>query len=422
MTTTINRDIAMSYLLEDDPEVATIISREGTRIENTIDLVAAENHCPRSLMEALGSVFNMKAAEGYPGNRFHAGCIHADELEALAISRAKKLFGAEHVNVQPHSGVSANLAVYFSVLEPGDRVLAMKLSHGGHLSHGDAASITGKCFQFQHYGLNPRTEQIDYNQIEKLASKFKPKMIVAGASSYSRLIDYEKMAEIAKSVSAYLMVDMAHIAGLVAAGVIPSPVPVSDFVTFTTYKTMRGPRGGVILCRKEHGNPIDRAVFPGSQGTPALNMIAAKAACFELALQPDFFPLQKNTLKNAARFAREFEDKGYRIVSGGTQNHLIVLDLRPKGLTGNVSEAALESVGVIVNRNVIPNDPENPKVTSGIRLGSPAITARGMRIAEVIQIAELMDMVMVNMDRKEILDQVSDSVSQLCKAFPVYAK
>ena len=411
----------MSYLLEDDPEVAAIINRERTRIENTIDLIAAENHCPRSLLEALGSVFNMKAAEGYPGNRFHAGCIHADELEALAISRAKRLFGADHVNVQPHSGVSANFAVYFSVLEPGDRVLAMKLSHGGHLSHGDAASITGKCFQFQHYGLDSGTEQIDYNQIEKLASKFKPKMIVAGASSYSRLIDYEKMAEIAESVSAYLMVDMAHIAGLVAAGVIPSPIPFSDFVTFTTYKTMQGPRGGVILCRKEYGNTIDRAVFPGSQGTPSLNMIAAKAACFKLALQPDFIALQKNILKNAARFAREFEDKGYRIVSGGTQNHLIVIDLRPKGLTGSVSEAVLESVGVIVNRNVIPNDPENPRVTSGIRLGSPAITARGMGIAEVLQIAEWMDMAMMNMGRKGILDHVSDSVSQLCQAFPVYA-
>ena len=412
----------MSYLLEDDPEVATIINRERTRIENTINLVAAENHCPRSVLEALGSVFNMKAAEGYPGNRFHAGCIHADALEALAISRAKRLFGADHVNVQPHSGVSANFAVYFSVLDPGDRILAMKLSHGGHLSHGDAASITGKCFQFLHYGLDPGTQQIDYKQVEELASTFKPKMIVAGASSYSRLIDYEKMARIAESVSAYLMVDMAHIAGLVAAGVIPNPVPFSDFVTFTTYKTMRGPRGGVILCRKDYGTTIDRAVFPGSQGTPSLNMIAAKAACFKLAQEPDFITLQKNILINAARFAREFEDKGYRIVSGGTQNHLIVIDLRPKGLTGNVSEAVLESVGVIVNRNVIPNDPENFKVTSGIRLGSPAISARGMGIREVRQIAELMDRALTHRDRKEILDQVSDSVSQLCNAFPVYAR
>ena len=412
----------MSYLLDDDPEVATIINRERTRIENTINLVAAENHCPRSVLEALGSVFNMKAAEGYPGNRFHAGCIHADALEALAISRAKRLFGADHVNVQPHSGVSANFAVYFSVLDPGDRILAMKLSHGGHLSHGDAASITGKCFQFLHYGLDPGTQQIDYKQVEELASTFKPKMIVAGASSYSRLIDYEKMARIAESVSAYLMVDMAHIAGLVAAGVIPNPVPFSDFVTFTTYKTMRGPRGGVILCRKDYGTTIDRAVFPGSQGTPSLNMIAAKAACFKLAQEPDFITLQKNILINAARFAREFEDKGYRIVSGGTQNHLIVIDLRPKGLTGNVSEAVLESVGVIVNRNVIPNDPENFKVTSGIRLGSPAISARGMGIREVRQIAELMDRALTHRDRKEILDQVSDSVSQLCNAFPVYAR
>jgi glycine hydroxymethyltransferase len=317
-------------------------------------------------MEALGSVFNMKAAEGYPGNRFHAGCIYADELETLAVSRATRLFGAEHANVQPHSGVSANLAVYFSVLEPGDRILSMKLSHGGHLSHGDDASITGKCFRFRHYGVDPDSEQIDYEQIEKLAATFKPRMIVAGASSYSRLIDYVKLADIAKSVSAYFMVDMAHIAGLVAAGVIPSPVSVSDFVTFTTYKTMRGPRGGVILCRKEYSHPIDRAVFPGSQGTPSLNMIAAKAVCFELALQPEFISLQKNTVANAARFGREFEDKGYRIVSGGTHNHLLVIDLRPKNLTGSASEAVLETVGIIVNRNVIPNDPQGPKVTSGI--------------------------------------------------------
>ena len=412
----------MSYLSRDDPDVADIIDRERTRIESTIDLVAAENHCPPSHMEALGSVFNMKAAEGYPGNRFHAGCIYADELEALAVSRTTRLFGAEHANVQPHSGVSANLAVYFSVLEPGDRILSMKLSHGGHLSHGDDASITGKCFDFQHYGLNPETEQIDYDQIEKLATTFKPRMIVAGASSYSRLINYEKIADIAKSVSAYLMVDMAHIAGLVAAGVIPSPVAVSDFVTFTTYKTMRGPRGGVILCRKEYGPLIDRAVFPGSQGTPSLNMIAAKAVCFELALQPEFLSLQKNTIANAARFGQEFKDRGYRIVSGGTDNHMIVIDLRPKGLTGYASEAVLEKVGVIVNRNVIPNDPQGPRVTSGIRLGSPAITARGMGKAEVRQISELMDLTMTHSDRRETLDQVSDAVSRLCKAFPVYAQ
>ena len=412
----------MSYLTSDDPEVAAIIDREATRIENTIDLVAAENHCPRSLMEALGSVFNMKAAEGYPGKRFHAGCMHADELEVLAITRAKRLFGAEHVNVHPHSGVSANFAVYFSVLEPGDRVLSMKLSHGGHLSHGDAASITGKCFHFQHYGVDPGSEQIDYNQIQKFASRFKPKMIVAGASSYSRLIDYKKMAEIAESVSAYLMVDMAHIAGLVAAGVIPSPIPFSDFVTFTTYKTMRGPRGGIILCRGKYGKIIDRAVFPGSQGTPALNMIAAKAACMNLALQPEFVNHQKNILKNADRFASEFENKGYRIVSGGTQNHLLVIDLRPKGLTGDAAEAVLESVGVIVNRNVIPNDPENPQVTSGIRLGAPAITARGMGTRQVCQIAELMDAALTHMDRKDILTQASKAVSQLCQAFPVYSK
>ena len=412
----------MDYLSRDDPDVAEIISRERTRIENTIDLVAAENYCPPSLMEAMGSVFNMKAAEGYPGRRFHAGCIYADELEELAVLRATRLFGAEHANLQPHSGVSANLAVYFSVLEPGDRILSMKLSHGGHLSHGDDASVTGKCFHFQHYGVDPDTEQIDYEQIEKLATTFKPRMIVAGASSYSRLIDYEKIADIAKRVSAYFMVDMAHIAGLVAAGVIPSPVDVSDFVTFTTYKTMRGPRGGVILCRKKYAHLIDRAVFPGSQGTPSLNMIAAKAVCFELARQPGFINLQKNTVANAALFGREFEDRGYRIVSGGTQNHMIVIDLRPKGLTGFASETVLETVGIIVNRNVIPNDTQGPQVTSGVRLGSPAMSARGMGKTEVRKISEMMDLAMIHRDRNDILDQVADDVAQLCKAFPVYSR
>ncbi|MFQ5770786.1 MAG: serine hydroxymethyltransferase [bacterium] len=410
----------MHHLFQDDPAVAQIISNEESRIENTLDLIAAENHCPRSVMEAQGSVFNMKAAEGYPGRRFHAGCEHADALEKLAVSRAKHLFNAEHANVQPHSGVSANLAIYFSVLKPGDRILSMKLSHGGHLSHGDAASITSKCFQFRHYGVHPETEQIDYDHVRELALEFKPKMIVAGASSYSRLIDYERMAEIARDESAFLLVDMAHIAGLVAARVIPSPVPHSDFVTFTTYKTMMGPRGGVILCKQRHSRNIDRTIFPGSQGTPSLHMIAAKAVCFQLTMQPAFIGIQQNVLKNAVCFANEFEKKGYRIVSGGTDNHLVLVDLTPKALKGNAAETTLESVGIIVNRNVIPNDPEKPQITSGIRIGSPAITARGMGIPEVIQIVELMDTAMTNSTQKGLLRQVSDAVSKLCKQFPVY--
>ena len=409
----------MPYLMQDDPEVARIVRDEESRVENTLDLIAAENHAPYSILEAQGSIFNLKAAEGFPGNRFHAGCHHADELEELAVSRAKRLFNAEHANVQPHSGVSANLAVYFSVLDVGDRILSMKLSHGGHLSHGDPASMTSRCFDFQHYGLNPNTEQIDYDEIENLAKSFKPCMIVAGASSYPRLIDYIKLAEIAQSASAFLLVDMAHIAGLVSAKVIPSPVPHADFVTFTTYKTLRGGRGGVILCKQAHADRIDRALFPGGQGTPSLNFVAAKAVCFHLALDTDFVKLQKNTLQNAACFAAEFGRLGYRIVSGGTDNHLVLIDLRSKGLTGAHAEKALESVGIVVNRNVIPRDPERPDVTSGIRIGSPAITSRGMAEPEVRLIVRMMDTAMLNSEDPQILKQVTSDVQDLCKKFPV---
>lgn len=409
----------MPYLIKDDPEVARIIQDEESRLENTLDLIAAENHAPRSVLEAQGSVFSLKAAEGFPGNRFHAGCRHADELESLAVSRAKVLFGAEHANVQPHSGVSANLAVYFSLLEVGDRILSMKLSHGGHLSHGDAASMTSRCFDFQHYGLNLKTEQIDYDELENLARDFRPRMIVAGASSYPRLIDYEKIAQIAQSVSAVLLVDMAHIAGLVAAKVIPSPVPHADFVTFTTYKTLRAGRGGVILCKQKYANRINRAIFPGGQGTPSLNLIAAKAVCFHLAQTEDFVELQKKTLKNAGCFAAEFERLGYRLVSGGTDNHLVLVDLRSRGLTGALAEETLESVGIIVNRNVIPADPERPEVSSGIRIGSPAITSRGMQESQVRQIALMMDTAMSNTENTQILKQVAQEVQDLCQQFPI---
>jgi len=410
----------MQYLPGHDPVVARIIRQEESRIENTLDLIAAENHAPRSIFEAQGSIFSTKAAEGYPGNRFHAGCICADELESLAIARAKRLFGAEHANLQPHSGVSANLAVYFSVLKVGDRILTMKLSHGGHLSHGDPSSITSKCFHFKHYGLNLKTERINYEEVEELARSFKPRMIVAGASSYPRLIDYEKMARIARSVSAYFMVDMAHIAGLVAAGVIPGPVPHADFVTFTTYKTLNGGRGGVILCRQAHAQKISKTIFPGAQGTPSLNLLAAKAVCFKLALEPEFKERQKKTLENAAAFAAGFEKKGYRIVSGGTDNHLVLVDLRSKDLTGDLAEKTLESVGIIVNRNIIPGDPRRPDITSGIRVGSPAITTRRMGTQEVAQIVNLMDIAMLNSRNHDVLEQVSQEVADLCLKFPVY--
>ena len=410
----------MRYLPNDDPDVAQIVQREEARIENTLDLIAAENHAPRSILEAQGSIFSTKAAEGYPGRRFHAGCVYADELESLAIKRAKRLFGADHANLQPHSGVSANLAVYFSVLNIGDSILSMKLSHGGHLSHGDPSSVTSNCFNFQHYGLDAQTEQIDYDEVRDVANAFKPQMIIAGASSYPRLIDYRLMSDIAASVEAYLLVDMAHIAGLVAAGVIPSPVPHADFVTFTTYKTLKGGRGGVILCRKAHEKKISKTIFPGAQGTPSLNLLAAKAVCFKLAMEKGFKEEQIKTLENAAAFADRFAMKGYRIVSGGTDNHLVLVDLRSKGLTGDIAEKTLESVGIIVNRNVIPGDPQKPDVTSGIRIGSPGITARGMGEVEVARVVDLMDAAMVNRDDSDVLGNVSREVADLCRKFPVY--
>lgn len=410
----------MKFLHKDDPELAEVIKKEEARIENTIDLIAAENHSPPAIMEALGSVFNTKTIEGYPGKRFHAGCVHADEVENLAISRGKQLFGAEYINVQPHSGTSANLAVYFSVLDVGDRILSMNLPHGGHLSHGHRASITSRCFEFKHYGLDKDTERIDYETVRELAHAFKPRMIVAGASSYPRLIDYEKMSEIAGEVSAYLFTDMAHIAGLVAAKVIPSPVPYSDFVTFTGYKTLMGGRGGVIISRQEYAKKIDSAIFPGCQGTSAVNLIAAKALNFKLAMTPEFIAIQNKTIENAACLADELGKRACRIVTGGTDNHQVLVDLAPRGLDGNRAEKLLESVGIITNRNVIPRDSENPGKVSGIRLGSSAAAARGMGKSEMVKIAGLINDAMENSDQKDILDRVSSEVLGLCKRFPVY--
>jgi len=410
----------MKHLRIHDQEVFRIIEAEKERIENTIDLIAAENHAPLSILEAQGSAFNLKAAEGYPGRRFHAGCGQADDLENLAVERGKKLFGADHINVQPHSGTSANLAVYFAVLKPGDRILSMRLSHGGHLSHGDTASITSKCFRFAHYGLDPDTEQLDYDAIAKQAADFTPRMIVAGASAYARLIDYRRLAGIARNVSAYLLVDMAHIAGLVAAGVIPSPVPVSDFVTFTTYKTLMGGRGGAIICKEKFRRQIDRTVFPGSQGTPALNQVAAKAVCFHLAATREFAEVQKRTVANAAAMAAEFKRLGYRLVSGGTDNHLVLVDLRPKGSTGRAAEEVLESTGIIVNRNVIPNDPQPPDRASGIRVGAGAISARGLETSDARRIVGLIDAALSNAGRQQVLRDVASEVAVICRNFPVY--
>ena len=409
----------MSYLSHDDPELAGLVSKEENRLENTLNLIAAENHSPPSILEVMGSVFNTKTIEGYPGKRFHAGCVNVDEVENLAIERGKKLFEAEYINVQPHSGTSANLAVYFSVLEVGDRVLSMSLPHGGHLSHGHQASITSKCFNFSHYKVHPETERIDYEEIRERAHSVKPRMIVAGASSYPRLIDYQKMAGIAKEISAFLLVDMAHLAGLVAAKVIPSPVPHCDFATFTCYKTMMGGRGGVILCKEIYGKKIDKAVFPGCQGTTAVNLLAAKALIFKLAMESTFVSIQKKTIKNARIMAQVFMEKGYRIVSGGTDNHQVLLDLTSRGISGKSAENRLESVGIVVNRNVIPEDERKPGKVSGIRLGSGAVSARGMGETQMRQIVELMDVAMMNQAEQEGLQEVKDEVLKLCRAFPV---
>jgi glycine hydroxymethyltransferase len=409
----------MSYLYKDDPELIQVIRDESNRLDNTLNLIAAENHSPLSILEVMGSVLNTKTIEGYPGKRFHAGCTNVDRIENLAIDRGKSLFGAEYINVQPHSGTSANLAVYFSVLNVGDRILAMSLPHGGHLSHGHSASITGKCFDFAHYKLDPKTELIDYEQIRYMAHSEKPKMIVAGASSYPRLIDYKKISKIAKEVSALFLTDMAHLAGLVAARLIPSPVPYCDFVTFTCYKTMMGGRGGIILSKKKHGKKIDRAVFPGCQGTSAVNLLAAKALIFKLAAEEQFISIQKMTLKNAKVMAQAFLEKGYRIISNGTDNHQVLIDLTSKGISGKLAETCLESVGIILNRNVVPNDADSPGKISGIRIGSGAVSARGMGEPQMLQIVDLMDITMMNLTKKRVLTEIKKDVLKICQAFPI---
>lgn len=412
----------MANIDKADPEITQLIEGEKARLENTLNLIAAENHMPAAILETLGSVLNTKTIEGYPGKRFHAGCVHVDAVESLAIERGRALFGAEHVNVQPHSGTSANLAVYFSVLDIGDRILAMNLAHGGHLSHGHPASITGRCFKFRHYGVDPATELIDYDQVSRMADEFRPKMIVAGASSYPRCIDYARMAEIARDASACLLVDMAHLAGLVAAGVIPSPVPHSDFVTFTGYKTLMGPRGGVILCRAPYARKIDRTIFPGCQGTSAVNLIAAKAMAFKLAGEKAFIDIQAQTVANAACLAQALADRGYRIVTGGTDNHLVLVDVRSKGTAGGPAEQTLESVGLIANRNVIPGDEHRPGTVSGVRFGTAAVTTRGMGKPEMREIAHMIDTALAgDQGPAGRFEKVKEQVAALCGRFPVYA-
>ena len=411
----------MSYIEKFDKEIYNAIIEEEKRQEEGIELIASENFVSKAVMEAAGSVFTNKYAEGYPEKRYYGGCRNADTVEKLAIERLKKLFGAKYANVQPHSGSQANMGVYIALLEPGDKILGMGLSSGGHLTHGYKINFSGKIYHGIEYGLNPETEMLDYDTIRKLALENKPKMIIAGASAYSRIIDFKKFREIADESGAYLMVDMAHIAGLVAAGEHPSPMEYADVVTSTTHKTLKGPRGGIILTNNEEiAQKVDRVVFPGIQGGPLMHIIAAKAVAFKEALSPEFKIYQKQVAKNARALSEELVKGGLRIVSGGTDNHLMLVDLRPKGVTGKLAEEKLEEAGITCNKNAIPNDPEKPFITSGIRLGTPAITARGMKEKETAEIARMILKVLENVNDKEKIKEVKNEVLKLTERFPLY--
>jgi glycine hydroxymethyltransferase len=408
-------------LSEVDPEVFAAIENEKKRQHTHLELIASENIASKAVLEAMGSVMTDKYAEGYPAKRYYGGCENMDVVESLAIERAKQLFGAEHANVQPHSGAQANQAVYSVVLQPGDTFLAMDLSMGGHLTHGSPVNFSGTLYRAVHYGVRPDTEEIDYDQVRDLARQHRPKLIVAGASCYPRIIDCAAFREIADEVGAKLLVDMAHIAGLVAAGEHPSPIPYADFVTTTTHKTLRGPRGGMILCKAEYAQAIDKAVFPGMQGGPLMHMIAAKAVCFKEALQPEFKVYQAQIRRNARALANGLAQRGFRLVSGGTDNHLMLIDLRPQKLTGRKAQVVLDSVHITVNRNMIPFDPEKPFVTSGIRLGTPAVTTRGMAEPEMQLIAALIARTLEAPEDTERLEAVRREVLALCDQFPVLA-
>ena len=411
----------MSYIEKFDKEIYNAIIEEEKRQEEGIELIASENFVSKAVMEAAGSVFTNKYAEGYPEKRYYGGCRNADTVEKLAIERLKKLFGAKYANVQPHSGSQANMGVYIALLEPGDKILGMGLSSGGHLTHVYKINFSGKIYHGIEYGLDPETEMLDYDAIRKLALENKPKMIVAGASAYSRIIDFKKFREIADESGAYLMVDMAHIAGLVAAGEHPSPMEYADVVTSTTHKTLKGPRGGIILTNNEEiAQKVDRVVFPGIQGGPLMHIIAAKAVAFKEALSPEFKIYQKQVAKNARALSEELVKGGLRIVSGGTDNHLMLVDLRPKGVTGKLAEEKLEEAGITCNKNAIPNDPEKPFITSGIRLGTPAITARGMKEEEAVKIGQMILKVLENINDSEKIKEVKNEVLKLTERFPLY--
>ena len=400
-----------------DPEIYDVIMQEIQRQRDNIELIASENFVTEAVMEAMGSQLTNKYAEGYPGRRYYGGCDKVDIAENLARDRLKKLFDAEHANVQPHSGTSANMGIYFAVLKPGDMVLGMDLSHGGHLTHGSPANISGTYYNFVAYGVDKDTHLIDYDEVRKIALENKPKLIVAGATAYPRKIDFRKFKEIADEVGAYLMVDMAHIAGLIIAGLHQNPCECADFVTTTTHKTLRGPRGGAILCKKEHAGIVDKAIFPGIQGGPLMHVIAAKAVSFKEALTPEFKEYQQQIIKNAKKLGEELMARGFDLISGGTDNHLLLVDLRNKNITGLDAEKLLDRVGVTLNKNTIPYDPQSPFVTSGIRIGTPAVTTRGMKEGDMVTIAEIIYTIINNPEK---IDEVSQMVRNLCRNFKLY--
>ncbi len=400
-----------------DSELYDAFQLELNRQKEHIELIASENFVSNAVLEAMGSHFTNKYAEGYPGKRYYGGCQYVDIAENLAIARAKELFGADHVNVQPHSGVQANIAVYFAVLKPGDTILGMDLSNGGHLTHGSKVNISGKYFNSVSYGVSKETETIDYDEVERIAKDCQPKMIVAGASAYPRFIDYKRFSEIAKSVGAYFMVDMAHVAGLICAGIHPNPVPYADFVTTTTHKTLRGPRGGMILCKEEFAKAIDKAIFPGTQGGPLMHVIAGKAVCFKEALQPEFIEYQKQIVKNAKAMSDRLVENGLRIVSGGTDNHMMLVDVYSRGKTGKEVEALLGEANITVNKNTIPFETLKPTVTSGIRVGTPAITTRGFDEAACIQVADMITKIVV--EGQDAVESVKKQTLELCEKFPL---
>jgi glycine hydroxymethyltransferase len=412
----------MDELAKIDPEIFAVIQREKERQLHKLEMIASENFVSAAVLEAQGSILTHKYAEGYPGHRYYGGCEYVDSVEELALSRVKELFGASYANVQPHSGTQANMAVYFTYLQVGDTIMGLSLAHGGHLSHGAKVNFSGRFFKAVTYGVDRASEEIDFAEVLELARRHRPKMIIAGASAYPKAMDFAQFGEIAREVGAYLLVDMAHIAGLIAAGLHPDPVPVADFITSTTHKTLRGPRGGLILAQEKYGKALDSQIFPGMQGGPLMHIIAAKAVAFKEALAPNFRRYQEQVIKNARALGREFQQRGYRLVAGGTDTHLILVDVTDTGITGQEAEEALDLAGITVNKNTIPFDPRSPKVTSGIRVGTPALTTRGMKEKEMAVIAEFMHQALSNSKDTPRLSRLEAQVQDFCQQFPLFAR